>query len=160
MSPGEDLALAKAAAWAWHQHTTAKEGRLVHPFEAAGGAAAPPRRRCRPSRYRLEAEAAAAIAAAGGAAAVHYPEKKPLVRSASLSLFDRYEIERINSDLDSLIHRSRSSRKQSAKPPPPPPPSSAAAAKAGSFWVRHTVGFCRSGADAVATPVLFVGHRR
>ncbi|CAA6664283.1 unnamed protein product [Spirodela intermedia] len=110
-------------------------------------------RRRRPSRYKLEAEAASAIAAA-----VHCPEKKPLARNASLSLFDRYEIERITSDLDTLIHRSRSCRKQSAKPSPPTP-SPATAAKASPFWARHAVGFCRPRADAVGTPVLFVGHR-
>ena len=138
VSPADDLALKKAAAWAWHQHSATRSARPVHPFETGAAAGS----RCRlPSRYKLEAEAAAASC----------PSRPALTRRASLSLLDGYEIGRISSDLDSLILQARSQRQQPVKAARRPP------RKSSGFWARHVAFFCGSKwssrvSDAVLVP--------
>ena len=99
----EDMALTKAAAWAWHQRAT--PGRLVQPFETRAAAAAPKQRR--PSRHKLEADAAAARSTS----------QPPLTRSGSVSLLDGYEIRRISLDIDIHIVEARRFREQLAQQP-------------------------------------------
>ena len=104
---GEDMAMTKAAAWAWHQRTTVASGRHVTPF--VDGATVVPKHR-RPSRHKLEADAAAAAAARS----ISQP---PLGRSDSLPLLDGYEIRRISLDLDRHILAACSFRELPAKQP-------------------------------------------
>ncbi|URE04496.1 hypothetical protein MUK42_19710 [Musa troglodytarum] len=84
----DELAVTKAAAWAWYQRGSGNDGRGVGEFDLGrrGGAAAVAvaGRKQRPSRYKLEALAAA--------------EEKP----GPVPLFDLYEIERITRELERL----------------------------------------------------------
>ena len=118
---GEDMALTKAAAWAWHQRATA--GRLVQPFETCAAAAALKQRR--PSRHKLEADAAAARSTS----------QPPLTRSGSVSLLDGYEIRRISLDIDRHIVEARSFREQLAKQP------KKGHEKSTKSWARRMAGF-------------------
>ncbi|EHA8587222.1 hypothetical protein COCNU_scaffold001635G000010 [Cocos nucifera] len=128
----DELALVKAAAWAWYQRGSGNEGRPGREFGIArGGTACSPR----PSRYQLEA-----LAKVSGSR-----EPGP---GTSNSLLDLYEIERITRELDRLIaassaaddHRARRKEVEKRK---------VAARRTSGFWMRHAVAICGTRGDVV-----------
>ncbi|KAJ8471286.1 hypothetical protein OPV22_025629 [Ensete ventricosum] len=121
----EDLALVKAAAWAWYQQGSGKAARESDDRRRVG--VDPGRNMRRPSRYKLEAIAAAKAC--------------PVI-----SLLDVYDVEWITRELDRVSMASRSStgggdrHRRSGK--------DAAALegmrRARGTWVRHAVDICWS----------------
>ncbi|XP_019702394.1 uncharacterized protein [Elaeis guineensis] len=137
----DEMALVKAAAWAWYQRGSGNEGRPGREFDiTCGGAARIPR----PSRYQLEA-----LAKVSGS-----PKPGP---ATSNSLLDLYEIERITRELDRLIaassaadnHRARRKEVEKRK---------VVARRTSGFWMRHAVAICGTSGDVVEARVL--GGRR
>ncbi|XP_061374638.1 uncharacterized protein LOC133316863 [Gastrolobium bilobum] len=79
----DELAVVKAAAWAWYQHGSGSEGKATSEFDVTRT-----HRANRPSRYKLEA-----MRMAKEGSQIH--TKKPLL--------DPYEVQSISRQLDSLI---------------------------------------------------------
>ncbi|MQM03659.1 hypothetical protein Taro_036443 [Colocasia esculenta] len=150
----DELALVKAAAWAWFQHGSANESKATREFDLARK-----RRQHRPSRYKLEAVAAAAAAVAANVSATsdHLSWAAPSPTS-ELSLLDPYEVDRISKQLDRLVASTRrggsgrAGHRRSRE-------AGKGAAKVSGFWLRHAVGLCGSRADAAEARAL-VGVRR
>nr|XP_034888411.1 uncharacterized protein LOC118028812 [Populus alba] len=91
-----DLALVKAAAWAWYQHGSGSEGKPMCESYVTGSRQAP-----RPSRYKLEymrlrVKELDTMDGSG--------EPSPI--GADNSLLDNYEVESISKHLDNLIEPS------------------------------------------------------
>lgn len=124
----DELAMAKAAAWAWYQHGSGSDDRTARESDLGWevGAAAKARRQ-RPSRYKLEALAAV-------------EELGPAV-----PLLDVYEIERITRELERLIM----ARDKEAFATPRTTERRRAAGKASGSWVGHAAGICGAAGDAV-----------
>lgn len=86
----DELAIVKAAAWAWYQHGSGSEGKkAISEF----GVTARTQRAARPSRFKLEAMRMAKEAKEG----------TPLHTNKNKSLFDTYEVQSISRQLDRLI---------------------------------------------------------
>lgn len=79
----DELAIVKAAAWAWYQHGSGSEGKAKCEFDIARS-----QRVARPSRYKLEA-----MRMAKESPAIH--TNKPLL--------DTYEVQSLSRQLDRLI---------------------------------------------------------
>ncbi|KAK3030606.1 hypothetical protein RJ639_039692 [Escallonia herrerae] len=93
----DDLAIVKAAAWAWYQRGSGSEGRPTREFDLTRPCQSP-----KPSRYRLEAmrEAYEALERS------KLPSTLPSPSHTDNSLLDTYEIDRISRDLDQYIESS------------------------------------------------------
>lgn len=83
----DELALVKAAAWAWYQHGSGSEGKVMSVFDIRST-----QHVTRPSRYKLEAMRMAKEA----------KEEGPPVHTKK-SLLDTYEVQSISRQLDRLI---------------------------------------------------------
>ncbi|KAJ4837941.1 hypothetical protein Tsubulata_015656 [Turnera subulata] len=96
---GDELAVVKAAAWAWYQHGSGSEGKPISEFGVTRTHRAP-----RPSRYKLEAER---MIEENKVVVVEGLESQ---RASSIhagnSLLDSYEVESISKRLDDLIESS------------------------------------------------------
>ncbi|CAL9762131.1 unnamed protein product [Musa acuminata subsp. burmannicoides] len=134
----DELAMAKAAAWAWYQHGSGSDDRTARESDLGWteGAAAKASRQ-RPSRYKLEALAAV-------------EELGPAV-----PLLDVYEIERITRELERLImasdgrERRGRARDKEAFATPRTTEGRRAAGKASGSWVGHAAGICGAAGDAL-----------
>ncbi|KAJ1398159.1 hypothetical protein SESBI_31274 [Sesbania bispinosa] len=82
----DELAIVKAAAWAWYQHGSGSEGKAMSEFNVSKTQHA-----TRPSRYKLEAMNITKEAKEGP---LFHPNK---------SLLDTYEVQSISRHLDRLI---------------------------------------------------------
>lgn len=91
----DDLALVKAAAWAWYHHGSGSEGRSICEFDVTRTRQAP-----RPSRYKLEATRTMKEDTMGSGSETPSP-----IRTDN-SLLDKYEKESISKQLDYLIESS------------------------------------------------------
>ncbi|KAK9272102.1 hypothetical protein L1049_002471 [Liquidambar formosana] len=89
----DEIAVVKAAAWAWYQHGSGSDGKPMREFDIT-------RNRCghKPSRYKLEA-----IRASDKGKEV--PKTPSPIRTHN-SLLDTYEIARISQELEFLIQSS------------------------------------------------------
>ncbi|XVF20496.1 hypothetical protein REPUB_Repub12eG0005500 [Reevesia pubescens] len=85
----DELAMVKAAAWAWYQHGSGSEGKLMREFDITRT-----QRSSRPSRYKLEAMRKNSM---------EQGSKTPTPIPTNNSLLDSYEIESISKRLDHLI---------------------------------------------------------
>ncbi|XP_022735175.1 uncharacterized protein LOC111288522 [Durio zibethinus] len=88
----DELALVKAAAWAWYQHGSGSDEKPMREFDITQTTRAP----CRPSRYKLEAmrnNASKTIKGSETTNPIHTQN----------SLLDSYEIESISKRLGHLI---------------------------------------------------------
>lgn len=109
----EELALVKAAAWAWYQHGSGAEGKPPIREYDLSITQKPPK----PSRYKLEAAAAAMIKPREEEDLIikspsSSPSPPPLpnlfnssyqLNNTNVSLLDKYEVERISMQLDRYI---------------------------------------------------------
>ncbi|XP_018684493.1 uncharacterized protein LOC108953393 [Musa acuminata AAA Group] len=131
----DEMALVRAAAWAWYQQGSGKVVRESDDGRRVGVDAA--RNMPRPSRYKLEALAASKVCPA-------------------IALLDVYDVEWITRELDRVTMASRSStgggdrHRRSAK--------DAAALegmrRARGSWARHAVDICWSKGDVVEEAAL------
>ncbi|XP_027333675.1 uncharacterized protein LOC113848388 [Abrus precatorius] len=87
----DELAIVKAAAWAWHQHGSDSKGKNTGEFDATITHHAPG-----PSRYKLEAMRMDKESKEGSS-----------IHSNKLSLLDAYEVQSISRHLNSLIESSK-----------------------------------------------------
>lgn len=143
----DELAVVKAAAWAWYQHGSGSEGKPIREFDITRSWSAP-----RPSRYKIEAMRKIA------------EEMEKSQSSSKLSptlsdnsLLDTYEIKRISSQLEYLI-QSRNTRYYKESPtkvsvlesdrPNGKMNKNKKKVKKG-FWLSHAV-ICGSREDVVA----------
>ena len=88
-----ELAVVKAAAWAWYQHGSGSEEKQMREFDITRTRQAP-----RPSRYKLEAMRIAMEESSSTTSPIH----------SNNSLLDAYEIESISKQLDCLVESSGS----------------------------------------------------
>ncbi|KAJ6402405.1 hypothetical protein OIU84_014491 [Salix udensis] len=93
----DDLALAKAAAWAWYHHGSGSEGKPICEFDVTRSRQAPG-----PSRYRVEAVRITEEEAMGSRSETPSP-----VRTDN-SLLDEYEVGRISKQLEYVLESSSS----------------------------------------------------
>ncbi|KAJ6766677.1 hypothetical protein OIU79_022611 [Salix purpurea] len=93
----DDLALAKAAAWAWYHHGSGSEGKPICEFDVTRSRQAPG-----PSRYRVEAVRIMEEEAMGSRSETPSP-----VRTDN-SLLDEYEVGRISKQLEYVLESSSS----------------------------------------------------
>ncbi|CAL9117746.1 unnamed protein product [Musa textilis] len=128
----DELAMAKAAAWAWYQHGSGSDDRTARESDLgwAGGAASEARGQ-RPSRYKLEA-----------LAAVEEP-------GPAVPLLDVYEIGRITRELERLIVASDGSERRGRARDKEAFATPRAAGKASGSWVGHAAGICGAAGDAL-----------
>ncbi|KAF9683866.1 hypothetical protein SADUNF_Sadunf04G0058500 [Salix dunnii] len=91
----DDLALVKAAAWAWYHHGSGSEGKPIYEFDVTRTRQAPG-----PSRYRVEAVRIMEEEAMGSRSETPSP-----VRTDN-SLLDEYEVERISKQLEYVLESS------------------------------------------------------
>ncbi|CAK9156043.1 unnamed protein product [Ilex paraguariensis] len=88
----DELAIVKAAAWAWYQRGSGSEARSMREYDLTRPSRAP-----KPSRYKLEA-----MAMEGSTST----SPSPCHSTGDTSLFDMYEKERISKQLDDYIKAS------------------------------------------------------
>lgn len=159
----DELAIIKAAAWAWYQHGSGCEERSKREFDLTRL-----RRSPKPSRYRLEAmrEANPRITSSGS----HPFESPGLVLSpyhTDMTLFDSYEIMSISSELGREFDSTSSSSygnfvtKSSDQLEIASPSGSESgtivkklAWKLNGIWMRHAMGICGSREKMVETAAL------
>lgn len=134
---GDELALTKAAAWAWYQHgsgnghnSSFREPELIRPTRSP----------THPTRYKLEALLAAESESDS--------DSDPKISSpgSANSLFDHYEIERISRHFERLISASANGRDR------------AKGKQVNGFWMRRGVAICVARVDVVEAHVF--GQRR
>ncbi|XP_073010864.1 uncharacterized protein [Typha latifolia] len=150
-SESDDLALVKAAAWAWYQHGSGGPDARPPPAEsdvASRSSQRPPR----PSRYQIEARATAGtVTAAAGS------DKTPP------RLLDLYEIEWITKELERLISASTKGGADRRKEVAPPTAEGKRSGKKsggnGGFFGWHAMAICGSVGETV-DPAAVVGRRR
>lgn len=95
----DELAIIKAAAWAWYQRGSGFEGRSVSEYDAARSSRVP-----KPSRYKQEAMRRAQEEKKEEEIWLSSSFKSMVSPShTDNSLLDRYEIERISKELDYYI---------------------------------------------------------
>ncbi|KAI4299616.1 hypothetical protein L6164_033056 [Bauhinia variegata] len=129
----DELAIIKAAAWAWYHHGSGSERKAMSELDVTRTVHAP-----RPSRYKLEAMSMA-----------REVEEKAQIQTHK-SLLDAFEVESISRELESLIESSRSKvangnskmKKKKKK-----------TMVEKGFWVRHAV-VCGTNKDVVEASVL------
>nr|XP_027075672.1 uncharacterized protein LOC113699501 [Coffea arabica]XP_027076620.1 uncharacterized protein LOC113700383 [Coffea arabica] len=101
----DELALVKAAAWAWYQHGSGSEGRAVREYDLAM-----PKRAPKPSRYKIEAmkesEEAPIHRLSPPTSAPLSPFSTASSKQSEISLLDDYEIQRISKELDRYMAES------------------------------------------------------
>ncbi|KAL3527445.1 hypothetical protein ACH5RR_012101 [Cinchona calisaya] len=110
----DELALVKAAAWAWYEHGSGSEGRVMREYDLEKSKRAP-----KPSRYKIEAmkeyeetppplkpkddhELLSPLQSASVS-----PLSTISSKQSEISLLDDYEIERISKELDYYIESSQ-----------------------------------------------------
>eukprot|EP00262_Sarcandra_glabra_P016707 TRINITY_DN552_c1_g2_i1.p1 TRINITY_DN552_c1_g2~~TRINITY_DN552_c1_g2_i1.p1 ORF type:complete len:201 (+),score=11.41 TRINITY_DN552_c1_g2_i1:193-795(+) len=164
-----EVALAKAAAWAWYQRGSGSEGKPISEFHLRRT-----RREPIPSRYKLEEEEDEDRAVDDQ---VESSEPHSLAVSPThtdISLLDSYEIERISRQLDCLLESSRRifsdgssspyingrDHRNFVSSPENSTRRSKMAGKVNGFWLRHAVGICSSRGDEVEASLLGRGTRR
>lgn len=102
----DELALVKAAAWAWYQHGSGSEGRAMREYDLAMPKKAP-----KPSRYKIEAmkepEKAPTYQLSPPTSGPLSPLSTASSKQSEISLLDDYEIDRISKELDRYIESSR-----------------------------------------------------
>lgn len=91
----DELAVVKAAAWAWYQHGSGSEGKHMREFDITRSRQAPG-----PSRYRLEAMRIAEEAMEGSRSRSSSTHSSI---HTSNSLLDTFEVESISRQLDCLV---------------------------------------------------------
>ncbi|XP_057500332.1 uncharacterized protein LOC130784466 [Actinidia eriantha] len=127
----DELALTKAAAWAWYQRGSASEGRPVSEYNPTR-----PHRAPTPSRYKSEAISTTREAAK--------EESKSTSQDDNSHLLDKYEIERISRQLEyymevSDVEYNRGMHKNTGKK----------GKRTKRYkWLKHGMG-CSSGNDVV-----------
>ncbi|XP_010271359.1 PREDICTED: uncharacterized protein LOC104607415 [Nelumbo nucifera] len=158
----DELAVVKAAAWAWYQHGSGSEGKPMPEFDLARI-----RRPAIPSRYKLEALRMADYSTEGSTSPA--PTVSPSYTDSN-SLLDPYEIQRISQQLDYFIEtssvkffRESSVREQGRRKTMTPLETYASvkkmSKKLNGFWLRHAAVVCGSSGDVVEAGVLG-GQRR
>eukprot|EP00262_Sarcandra_glabra_P016706 TRINITY_DN552_c1_g1_i2.p1 TRINITY_DN552_c1_g1~~TRINITY_DN552_c1_g1_i2.p1 ORF type:complete len:189 (+),score=15.01 TRINITY_DN552_c1_g1_i2:100-666(+) len=165
----DELALAKAAAWAWYQRGSWSEGKPISELDLRKT-----RRQPLPSRYKLEEEQQQ-----NSDVDDHVEASEPHSFAVSpahtdTSLLDSLEIERISRQLDSLLEYSRRvftdgssspyvdgrDRPRFVSSPDNGSRTSKMAGKVNGFWLRHAVGICSSSGGMVEASILGRGTRR
>lgn len=101
-SSTDELAVVKAAAWAWYQRGSGSEGKPMGDFDVARTRRVVYKR----SRYKLEAMRISEQEEAQAAAA----EDSISIDNTNHSLLDRYEIESISKRFDQLINSSTATK--------------------------------------------------
>ncbi|KAH7656033.1 hypothetical protein IHE45_18G052600 [Dioscorea alata] len=139
---GDELAITKAAAWAWYQHGSGKGHNSFRETELTR----PTRSPSHPTRYKLETLLASASASASESDSDSDPDPKLSSPGSANSLFDHYEIERISRHFERLISASDNGRDR------------AKGKQVNGFWMRRGVAICGARADVVEAHVL--GQRR
>lgn len=104
----DELALVKAAAWAWYQHGSGSEGLAMREYDLEKS-----KRTHKPSRYKIEATKESEETSLK-LKEILPPQSAPLSplsstssKQSEVSLLDDYEIERISKQLDLYIESSR-----------------------------------------------------
>ncbi|WCJ25184.1 hypothetical protein M5689_007090 [Euphorbia peplus] len=96
----DDLAIVKAAAWAWYEHGSGSEGKLMREYDATTNLLRPHNK---PSRYKIEAMKNMIQQpnySTSTTTPIHDHERE---YSKHHSLLDSYEVESISKQLDYLI---------------------------------------------------------
>lgn len=151
-SSTDELAVVKAAAWAWYQRGSGSEGKPMGDFDVART------RRVvyRPSRYKLEAMRISEQEEAQAAAAA---EDSISIDNTNHSLLDRYEIESISKRFDQLINSSTATKllknaSQSGQRTNGLTMNKKKSKILKGFWPRHAV-VCGTRQDAVMDPRIY-----
>ncbi|CAI9110257.1 OLC1v1010251C1 [Oldenlandia corymbosa var. corymbosa] len=109
----DDLAMVKAAAWAWYERGSGSETRTIRESDHLSAIPRSRRRDPKPTRYKLEAMRNSSSAQEKKQVLLTPPPLSPVSSnndseiSVSNSLLDDYEIERISKQLDLYIESSR-----------------------------------------------------
>ncbi|KAG9444488.1 hypothetical protein H6P81_015828 [Aristolochia fimbriata] len=166
----DDLALIKAAAWAWYQHSSGGEGKIpVREFDVVQRMHREPR----PSRYKLELlmRRADEEAVEDDSESINSDHSNGSVllspTKTDMSLFDAYEIQSISMQLDRILESSRRFSSDGDRPDRSPKQRteisggrSGKKKSTGGFWFRNAVAVCGIGRGDVVDPVALIGRRR
>ncbi|KAJ0981265.1 hypothetical protein J5N97_009520 [Dioscorea zingiberensis] len=140
-SSGDDeLAVVKAAAWAWYQRGSGNQGK---PFRESEAAAFPARFACRPSRFKLEMESEL------------LQRSDPEPGGSEKSLLDVYEVERITRQIERFVIATADERDRIKKRDKGTIRTTKGMVKrVNGFWLRHAIGICGTREAVVEAHVL------